>query len=193
MILEMSFGLIVGLVILAIIVIAVISVIGWYISTRNRFIRMTEDINNSESRIDVYLTKRFDDLTKMVSTVKGYTKHENETLAKIIEMRNPGSKASMKEKAEFDSLLTQATKQLNVVVEQYPNLKADTLFANLQKEISEIEENLQAARSNYNANVANYNKAIQVFPSSIVAGTRFTKRDYFEAEESKRSDVEINF
>ena len=193
MILEMSFGLIVGLVILAIIVIAVISVIGWYISTRNRFIRMTEDINNSESRIDVYLTKRFDDLTKMVSTVKGYTKHENETLRKIIEMRNPGSKASMKEKAEFDSLLTQATKQLNVVVEQYPNLKADTLFANLQKEISEIEENLQAARSNYNANVANYNKAIQVFPSSIVAGTRFTKRDYFEAEESKRSDVEINF
>lgn len=189
----LSTGLIIGLVVVGVVAIIIISIVSWYISTRNRFIRMVEDIENSESRIDVYLTKRFDDLTKMVSTVKGYAKHESESLTNIIAMRNPGSKASIQEKTEFNEQLTAASRQLNLVVEQYPNLKADNLFINLQKEISEIEENLQAARSNYNSNVANYNKAIQVFPSSIVAGSRFTKRDYFEAEEAKRKDVEINF
>ena len=189
----MSTGAVVAIAVVVIVLLLVFGLVGWYISTRNRFVRMTEDIDNSESRIDIYLTKRFDDLTKMVSTVKGYTKHESETLANIIAMRNPGAKASMAEKAEFSNQLAEATRQLNLVVEQYPTLKADTLFVRLQDEISEIEENLQAARSNYNSNVSNYNKAIKVFPSSIVAGSKFLPRDYFEAEEHKRQDVEINF
>ncbi len=189
----MSSGTIIAIAVVAVVLILIIAIIGWFISTRNRFVRMNEDIDNSESRIDVYLTKRFDDLTKMVSTVKGYAKHESESLTNIVAMRNPGAKASMKEKAEFSEQLTNATRQLNLVVEQYPNLKADGLFIRLQNEISEIEENLQAARSNYNSNVANYNKAIKVFPASIIAGSKFLPREYFEAEESKRKDVEISF
>ena len=175
------------------IVLLVIILIGWFISTRNKFIRMDQDVENSLSRIDVYLTKRFDLLTKMVETTKGYMKHEKETLAQVIQMRNPGSNATLKEKAEFDAQMTSVAKQLSIVVEQYPTLKADNMFNNLQRSISEVEENLQAARSNYNANVSTFNKAILVFPASIVAGNKFTKKEYFEAEEAKRQDVKMEF
>ena len=81
----------------------------------------------------------------------------------------------------------------DLIFKQYPTLKADTMFNNLQKSISEVEENLQAARSNYNSNVSSFNKAILVFPASIVAGNKFTKKEYFEAEEAKRQDVKIEF
>ena len=175
------------------VVLLVIILVGWFISTRNKFIRMDQDVENSLSRIDVYITKRFDLLTKMIDTTKGYMKHEKETLAQVIQMRNPGSNASLKEKAAFDAEMNSVAKQLSVVVEQYPTLKADNMFNNLQKSISEVEENLQAARSNYNANVATFNKAILVFPASIVAGNKFTKKEYFEAEEVKRQDVKIEF
>ena len=165
----------------------------WFIATRNKFIRMEQDVESSLSRVDVYLTKRFDLLTKMVDTTKGYTKHEKETLVQVIQMRNPGAGASLKEKAEFDLQMNSVARQLSFVVEQYPNLKADEMFNNLQKSISEVEENLQAARSNYNANVSTFNKSILVFPASIVAGKRFTKKEFFEAEETKRQDVKIEF
>lgn len=189
----LSMPVVITLVIVGIIVVLVIAVIGWYISTRNKFIRYEQDVENSESRIDVYLTKRFDLLTKMVDTTKGYMKHEQETLTNVIEMRNPGKNASLKEKAEFNDQMTSVAKQLNFVVEKYPDLKADSMFKNLQSSIDEVEENLQAARSNFNANVATFNKAILQFPGSIVAGSRFTKKEYFEAEESKTQDVKIEF
>ena len=175
------------------VVLLVIIILGWFISTRNKFIRMEQDVESSLSRIDVYLTKRFDLLTKMVDATKGYTKHEKETLAQVIQMRNPGANASLKEKAEFDAQMNSVARQINIVAEQYPTLKADTMFNNLQKSISEVEENLQAARSNYNSNVSSFNKAILVFPASIVAGNKFTKKEYFEAEEAKRQDVKIEF
>ena len=182
-------GLYVGIAAVAVVLIFVI----WFISTRNKFIRMDQDVESSLSRIDVYLTKRYDLLTKMVDATKGYTKHEKETLAQVIQMRNPGTNASLKEKAEFDAQMNSVARQLSIVVEQYPTLKADTMFNNLQKSISEVEENLQAARSNYNSNVSTFNKAILVFPASIVAGNKFTKKEYFEAEEVKRQDVKIEF
>lgn len=189
----METGVVIGLVVAAVVVLLFICVIAWFISTRNKFIRMEQDVENSESRIDVYLTKRFDLLTKMLDTTKGYAKHEKETLAQVIEMRNPGVNASLKEKAEFNEQMSQVAKQLNFVVERYPDLKADRMFNNLQQSISEVEENLQAARSNFNSNVASFNKAILQFPGSLVAGSRFTKKEYFEAEESKKQDVKMEF
>lgn len=189
----METGVVIGLVVAAVVVLLFICVIAWFISTRNKFIRMEQDVENSESRIDVYLTKRFDLLTKMLDTTKGYAKHEKETLAQVIEMRNPGVNASLKEKAEFNEQMSQVAKQLSFVVERYPDLKADRMFNNLQQSISEVEENLQAARSNFNSNVASFNKAILQFPGSLVAGSRFTKKEYFEAEESKKQDVKMEF
>ena len=188
-------GALVALIIAGVIVLLIFCVVVWFISTRNRFIRLEQDVENSLSRIDVYLTKRFDLLTKQLGAVKGYMKHEKETLVETIAMRNqaPGKAASIKEKAEFNAELDRVASQINVVMEQYPTLKADAVFKELQGNITEVEENLQAARSNYNANVSNFNKSILQFPASLVAGSRFTKKDYFEAEESKRKDVEIKF
>ncbi len=181
------------LIVVGIIVLLVLMVLVWFISVRNGFLRMQQDIESSESRIDVYLTKRFDLLTKMVQTTKNYVKHEKETLEKIVSMRNPGANASIEEKAQFEKEMTAATKALNVVVENYPDLKANTVVIGLQNAITEVEENLQASRSTYNSNVSIYNKSIIVFPNSIVAGSRFTKRNYFEAEATKRADVNIEF
>lgn len=189
----MDTGVIIALVVVGVIVFLVLCIIGWYISTRNKFIRYEQDVQNSESRIDVYLTKRFDTLTKMLETTKAYSKHEKDTLIDVVKMRNPGNNASLKEKAEFNEQMTAAARQLNLVVEQYPSLKADKIFSNLQASIVEIEENLQAARSSFNSNVANFNKAILQFPASLVAGSKFTSKEYFEAEEAKKQDVKMEF
>lgn len=185
--------LIIVLVVIGVIVLLALCIVGWFISTRNKFIRMEQDVENSESRIDVYLTKRFDLLTKMLDTTKGYMKHEKETLIDVVQMRNPGVNASLKEKANFNDQMSSVAQQLSLVVERYPELKADKMFHNLQQSISEVEENLQAARSNFNSNVSSFNKAILQFPASLVAGSRFTKKEYFEAEETKKQDIKMEF
>lgn len=183
----------IALIVVGVVVLIIVLVLSWYISVRNSFIRMTVDIDNSASRIDVFLTKRYDVLTKMLDTTKGYAKHEKETLTEVVSMRKPTSDASMKDKAEFNSQMNEAAKQISLVVERYPDLKASQVFMKLQGSIEEVEENLQAARSTYNSNVAIYNKKIAVFPSSIVAGSKYTKRDFFEAEAAKRQDVKMEF
>lgn len=181
-------------VILIVIAVLAVIVVGWWISTSNNLKIMGVKIDEAESGIDVALTKRFDLLTKAVATAKGYAKHEEETLTKIIAMRNPGSAATLMEKQEFATQTTQAIKSFNVVMEQYPNLKADTQFVAIQNSIRDVEEQLQAARRLYNSNVSRYNQAIIVFPASIVANSlHLTKRDFFEAEEVKREDVKIEF
>ena len=181
-------------IVLIVLAVVVFLVVSWWISTSNRLKVMGVKIDEALSGIDVALTKRFDLLTKVVATVKGYAKHEEETLTKIIAMRNPGSAASLMEKQQFANATTEALNSLNVVVEQYPDLKANTSFLSLQNSISDVEEQLQAARRLYNANVSKYNQSIIVFPTSIVANaSHLTKRDFFEAEEVKRQDVKIEF
>lgn len=184
------------IVIGVIVAVAIIGIIicSWWISTSNNIKRMQIKIDESLSGIDVALTKRFDLLTKAVATAKGYAKHEQETLEKIIAMRNPNKGATLAEKQQFANETTQAMKSLNIIAEQYPTLKADTQFTMIQKHIAEVEEQLQAARRLYNANVSKYNQYIVVFPSSIIANSmKCTKHDFFEAEEAKREDVKIEF
>ncbi len=181
-------------IIIVIVVVIIVSIVGWWISTSNKFKRMGVKIDEAESGIDVALTKRYDLLTKALATVKGYAKHESETLEKVVAMRQPGKNASMAEKQEFANATGQALNSINVVAEQYPQLKADTQFTTLQRHIADVEEQLQAARRLYNANVSAYNQAIIVFPGSLIANSmHLTKREFFEAEESKRSDVKIEF
>ena len=185
----MNSGAIAAIVVVAVIVI----ILAWYIGVLNKIRTMLVKVDESESGIDVALTKRFDLLTKMVSTVKGYAKHESETLTKVIGMRQPAKGASVTEKADFANKLNAASREINVVVERYPDLKANQNFLGLQSSISEVEEQLQAARRVYNANVSSYNQFIVVFPNSIVAGGKYTKRDFFEADEAKKADVDIQF
>lgn len=169
-------------------------IIGWIISTMNAFRRMLVKIDESESSIDVALTKRFDMLSKMFSATKGYMKHEAETLQKVVAMRQPGHSASMEEKQQFSNEVARGLNAINVVVEQYPDLKASQNVLKLQDATFEVEENLQAARRVYNSNVSYYNTKVVVFPSNVIANwKKFSKRAFFEAETLKREDVKFDF
>lgn len=181
-------------VLLVVVAILLVIIVGWLISTINAFRRMLIKIDESESSIDVALTKRFDLLTKMFAATKGYMKHEQETLAKVVSMRQPAHAAPMSEKQEFANEVTRGLQAINVVVEQYPDLKASQNVLKLQDATLEVEENLQAARRVYNANVSYYNQKVVVFPSNIIARWKnFEKRSFFEAEAVKREDVKFDF
>lgn len=176
-------------------VIIVVIILFWIIGIYNSLKRMSIKIDEAESGIDIALTKRFDVLTKMIETVKGYAKHEKETLENVIKMRNQvhGS-TTMSEKQQLNTQMNEAMRAINVVVEQYPDLKASENFQHLQASITDVEEHLQASRRSYNSNVSLYNQKVQIVPSNIVASMfNFTTRDFFEAEERKREDVDINF
>jgi LemA protein len=182
------------IIIAVILVILVIIILSWWIQAANRLRREQVKCDEAASGIDVALTKRFDLLTKEVAVVKGYAKHESETLTAVIGMRQPASNASMKEKADFSNQVTKAFDSINIVAEAYPDLKANTNFMALQNQIGEVEEQLQAARRVYNSNVSLYNQDLIVFPTSIIARHyHFEKRDFFEAEAAKRQDVKIEF
>lgn len=168
--------------------------VGWFISTMNKLTKMKVKVDESLSGIDVALTKRYDLLTKMLEVSKGYLKYEKETLKEIVQMRNPSSCNSIAELKECEKEMAQVAKQLNIVMEQYPNLKANETMMQLNEGIQEVEENLSAARRLYNSNVTIYNQTILCFPSSIVAKMRHhTSQEFFKAEESKKQDVEIDF
>lgn len=173
----------------------VVVIVLWYISTMNRLRQLELKVHEAESGIDVALTKRFDMLTKMLETTKGYAKHEAETLEKVVKWRSGiPQNATVKEKEEFLSQMNQVASGINVVVEQYPDLKANTVFKDLQAAVVNTEEHLQAARRLYNANVTSINTIIVTFPQSIVANAiKMDKKPYFEAEEKKRADVEFKF
>lgn len=167
----------------------------WYIATMNGLRQLEVKVEEAESGIDVALTKRFDVLSKMVDTVKGYAKHEQETFINVVKWRNNmPEELSIEQKEEFMQKMDAVQSGINVVVEQYPELKAEKVFSNLQHSISDVEEHLQASRRLYNANVSRLNSRIVTFPISIVASKiGMQKKEFFEAEVNKRADVDISF
>ncbi len=190
-------GLIVLIVVIVVLLIAVIAIVAWCISTRNTFKIMKVKVDEAASGIDVALTKRFDLLTKSLAATKGYAKHEVETLEKVVNLRSGNSikEMSMKDKNALTNEIAEVSKGLNILVEQYPNLKADATFVELQRQTADCEEQLQAARRIYNSNVSTFNQKRNVWPSSIIANKIGFKEDldFFEAEESKREDVKFDF
>ncbi len=187
----MNSGGVVGIIILVLVLV----IIFWYIGIMNQLRQLELKVQEAESGIDVALTKRFDMLSKMLQTTKGYAKHEAETLEKIVKWRSGIPKdATLKDKEKFFNELNQVAQGINVVVEKYPDLKANTVFMELQKAVANTEEHLQAARRLYNANVTRINTVIVTFPKSIVANKiKMERKPYFEAEEAKREDVKFDF
>jgi len=183
--------------VIVIIILAVLFLVPvvWFIATMNSLRRLKVKVNEAESGIDVALTKRFDVLSKMVDTVKGYTKHEAETFEKVVKWRqNMPDEMTVKQKEEFMEKMNQVQADLNVAVENYPDLKAEKVFTNLQRSIGDVEEHLQASRRMYNANVSRLNSRIVSFPTSLVAKQiHMEKQPFFEAEPSKRQDVKMSF
>lgn len=179
-----------------VVVFVLIVIVGlWYIATMNGLRQLEVKVEEASSGIDVALTKRFDVLTKIVNTVKGYAKHEQETLENVTKWRaGLPKKLSISEKQEFMGQMDAIQSGINVAVEAYPDLKASTLFSNLQASITDVEEHLQASRRLYNSNVSTINSRIVTFPTSIVAGmVNVSKKEFFEADVNKREDVEITF
>ncbi len=184
-------GVIVAIIIGAVLLIVVF----WYIGVMNQLRQLELKVQEAESGIDVALTKRFDMLSKMLQTTKGYAKHEAETLEKVVKWRSGiPQTATVKEKEEFLKQMNTVAQGINVVVEKYPDLKANTVFLELQSAVANTEEHLQAARRLYNANVTRINTIIVTFPQSIVAKRiNMARKAYFEAEEAKKEDVKFEF
>ncbi|MSU75773.1 MAG: LemA family protein [Candidatus Magasanikbacteria bacterium] len=172
----------------------------WLIFTYNGLIRSKNQVDEATSDIDVQLKRRYDLIPNLVETVKGYMTHERETLVKLTEARtaamaasnNPSASLADKEKAE--NMLSGTLKTLFAVTENYPELKASQNFLQLQDEISDTENKIQASRRFYNGNVRNFNTKIQVFPTNIFAGMmKFTKYEFFQAEAAERQNVKVQF
>ena len=160
-----------------------------YISTLNKIKRLFIKVNESLSGIDIALTKRYDVLTKLVEVVKGYAKHEKEVLIKVIELRE---KMSVNELRDANNSMDENFNYVNVLVENYPEIKADEHFRILQKSIVDVEEHLQAARRVYNANVSRYNQVVLSFPSSVVAKiNNYSELEFFEANDVAKENVNI--
>ncbi len=176
-------------IILIIIGIILLIIICNYINTLNSLKKLSLKVDEALSGIDVALSKRYNVLSKMVETVKGYTKHEKEVLFKTIEMRSNMNLSELKNaKNEMDENIN----QINMIIEKYPDLKANENFLALQKAIIDAEEHLQAARRLYNSNTSLYNEKVITFPSLIVAKIHhFKQNEYFEIEE-KEKNIKIN-
>jgi len=188
-------GLVIGLIAGGVVLLLAIIVIAWYVSTRNKFVALEANCDESMSGIDVYLKKRYDLIPNLVETVKGYAKHEQDTLDKVIRARNAAMSASGDGKIAAENEFSGTLKSLFALTEAYPELKADGQFLSLQSQLKAIESELAQARKYYNGNVKKFNTEILQFPGSIVAnGMRLSKRAYFEITDSaERENVQVKF
>jgi len=190
---------IIPVAIVAVVVILVIALVAWWIKTRNNFVKMKNKVEEAWASIDVYLKKRFDLIPNLVETVKGYAKHETETLEKVIAARNIAAGAKTpEEKMSASANLTGSLKTFfNVVSENYPELKANSNFLDLQNQLKQLEASLENARLYYNGQVKTFNTAIELFPANLVVkgmGEEYKKRPYFEIEnEEERQNVKVSF
>lgn len=174
-----------------IIIIIVIAILLVLLIMYNGLVKKRNAVKQSRSSIDVYLTQRFDLIPNLVECVKGYAKHEENLLESITKLRTEYNVSKDLDKA---SLLNTQMNKLIAIVENYPDLKASENFLNLQKNLTKMEDQLQAARRLYNMDVTAYNTAIQVFPTNLIASAfNFTEEKLFELEPGKGEIVKINF
>lgn len=180
---------------LIIVIFFVVLLIFWVIITYNGFIKLKNRCEEGFSTMDVYLKKRFDLIPNLVATVKGYAKHETETLEKVIAARNSGSRNSMEEKIQDENQISNALRQIFALSESYPDLKADANFKELQAQLTKIEEDIANSRKYYNAVVVMFNTKCEMFPSNIIASIfHFTKKPLFSVDdESERENVKVEF
>lgn len=180
------------LIILAVIVVIAFAIIGVY----NSLIQLKNKVEEGWADIDTQLKRRYDLIPNMVEAVKGYAKHEKGTFEEVTKARNMAMKATdPEEKAQAENMLSGALKTLFAVAENYPELKANQNFMDLQQIMKEIEEHIQLSRRYYNATVRDFNTKLEVFPNNVIAGMLgFQKRKFFEIEKAEeRENVKVSF
>ncbi len=169
---------------------AAILVIGIY----NSLVGRRNQVRNAYSSIDVMLKKRFDLLPNLIETVKQYASHEKEVLQNIVELRNGLNKPDLakEEKVALENQLTKQINGLNLTVENYPDLKANENFLNLQRNLTEIESQLSASRRTYNASVLDLNNGLEKFPSNIIGNLfNFNKEVFFEVPVAEKENINV--
>lgn len=183
--------------IILIIVLAIVAVIViWFIAGYNGFVRANNNVEEAFSTMDVYLKKRYDLIPNLVETVKGYAAHEKETLSQVIAARNATqSTGSDAERLQAEGMLTQTLRSLFAVAENYPDLKANQNFLDLQQQLQAIEEQIANSRKYYNGCVKIFNNKCQMFPSNLLASIfHYTIKPMFEVDnEDERQNVRVSF
>ena len=181
----------IGWIVLAVIVLVAL----WAVAIFNKLVKNRNLVQEGWSGIDVQLKRRYNLIPNLVETVKGYAGHEKETLEKVVELRNSASRAqTAEEKAPIENMLTQTLKSLFAVAENYPKLQAVENFKLLQEELAGTENKIAYIRTAYNDSVLEYDNALEMFPSNIIAGIfGFKPRQYFEAPEAEKKAPKVKF
>lgn len=178
------------IIVIVAVVLLVLIIVGMY----NTLIRKRNEVDNAFGDMDVQLKKRYDLIPNLVETVKQYASHEKELLTQVTEMRakaNSG-KLSTDEKVALDNQISAKMRGIMVAVENYPDLKANENFINLQRTLNEVESQISASRRTYNAIITDYNNAIQTFPKNMMAGMmNMTKKEVFVIPEAERQNVNV--
>lgn len=182
---------------LFVIVVLVIVILIAIVSAYNKFVQLKNQAEEATAQVDAHLKQRFDLVPNLVETVKGYAKHESKTLKEVIAARNAALKAtSIEEKDQANKALSGSLTNLFALSESYPELKSNTNFVSLQKELSSIEKEILQARKYYNAVVKTFNTTIETFPNSLIAklfGAKFTKMAYLEVSDEEKKNVKVSF
>ena len=197
--LLISTGAVIGIILGVVVLILAIALIAWWIGTRNDFVRLKNKVEEAWATIDVFLKKRYDLIPNLVETVKGYAKHESETLKDVVSARNMAMSAKTPtEKVNAENGLTSSLRTfLSAVSESYPDLKANANFLDLQGQLKSIESELESSRRYYNGVVKSFNTKLEIFPANIVGsrmGEEYKKRPYFELDSAEeRKNVKVQF
>lgn len=176
--------------------IIVVVLVVWGVATYNSFISWKNKVEEAFSTMDVYLKKRYDLIPNLVETVKGYAAHESETLEAVIQARNTAvNAATTAEKVEAENGLSGVLSRFFALSENYPDLKANTNFMNLQNQLKEMESEIANSRKYYNGVVKEYNTKCESVPSNIIASIcNFKKQPMFEVtDEAQRENVKVSF
>jgi len=184
-----------GTIAIVVLVVVVLLVL-WLIGVYNSLVKLKNRVKEAWSDIDVQLKRRYDLIPNLVETVKGYMTHERETLTKVTEARAAAMSAKgIEAKGKAENMLSDTLKSLFALSENYPDLKASQNFLQLQDEISDTENKIQASRRFYNGQVRDFNTKIEVFPNNIVAGMmKFKAWEFFEVErEEEKENVKVKF
>lgn len=185
----------IGYIIIGIVVVVIVFIIGWIIKTYNKLVQLRNKVKEQWSQVDVQLKKRFDLISNIVESVKGYAKHEQETLKAVIEARNSAISAeTANAEMEANNQLNGALNKLFALSEAYPELKADGNFKDLQENLKDIENKIAYARQFYNDTVLKYKDTIETFPTNLIAGMLgFNQEQFFEANDVEKQNVKVQF
>lgn len=172
----------------------------WFVSTQNGLVTLNEAVNAQWAQVENVYQRRSDLIPNLVNTVKGYAKHESETLEAVTSARAQVGKVEIRTEKDLQAFetsqarLSSALSRLMVVAEKYPDLKANTNFLDLQSQLEGTENRITVERQRFNVAVQEYNRAVQVFPTSIVAGMKgLSKRPYFEAKAGTENAPQVQF